>query len=241
VKLDFFDHEAKEVIDLYEACLRDAAEFHLMVDFHGANKPAGESRTWPNEMTREAIAGLEGGKREAWATHNTTWPFTRLLAGHADYTPMHFGARRRETSWAHQIASAAVLTSPVLVYAAHPKAILENPASDLIKSLPSVWDETIVLPISEIGERAAFARRNGDRWFLAIVNGPTAGAVRVPVSFLGAGEYRALLVRDREDDPAAVQVEESTLNKDDALTIKLRAGGGFIARFTRPMTQGRSD
>jgi alpha-glucosidase len=234
VKLDFFDHEAKEVIDLYEDCLRDAAEFHLMVDFHGANKPTGESRTWPNEMTREAIAGLEGGKREAWAGHNTTWPFTRLLAGHADYTPMHFGARRRETSWAHQIASAAVLTSPVLVYAAHPKAMLENPASDMIKSIPSVWDETVVLPISEIGERAAFARRNGDRWFLAIVNGPTAGEVRVPASFLGAGEYRAMLVRDREDDPAAVQVEESTLNREDALAIKLRAGGGFIARFTRP-------
>jgi len=234
VKLDFFDHEAKEVVDLYEACLRDAAEFHLMVDFHGANKPTGESRTWPNEMTREGIAGLEGGKREAWAGHNTTWPFTRLLAGHADYTPMHFGARRRETSWAHQIASAAVLTSPVLVYAAHPQAMLENPASEMIKSIPSVWDETIVLPISEVGERAAFARRNGDRWFLAIVNGPAAGTVRVPTSFLGSGEYRALLVRDREDDPAAVKIEEATITRDDSLAIDLRAGGGFIARFARP-------
>ncbi|SIN77101.1 alpha-glucosidase [Singulisphaera sp. GP187] len=234
VKLDFFDHEAKEVVDLYEACLRDAAEFHLMVDFHGANKPTGESRTWPNEMTREGIAGLEGGKREAWAAHNATWPFTRLLAGHADYTPMHFGTRRRETSWAHQIASAAVLTSPVLVYAAHPKTMLENPAAELIKSLPSVWDETHVLPGSEIGERAIFARRNGDRWFLAIVNGPTAGPVRVPTSFLGAGTYRALLVRDQKDDPAAVKVEATTITKDDSLAIDLRAGGGFIARFVKP-------
>jgi alpha-glucosidase len=234
VKLDFFDHEAKEVVELYEACLRDAAESHLMVDFHGANKPAGESRTWPNEMTREAIAGLEGSKREAWAAHNATWPFTRLLAGHADYTPMHFGARRKETSWAHQIASAAILTSPVLVYAAHPKAMLENPASEMIKSIPSTWDETIVLPISEIGERAAFARRSGDRWFLAIVNGPTASTVRVPASFLGSGEYRAMMVRDREDDPAAVKIEEATVGKDDPIAIDLRAGGGFIARFDRP-------
>ncbi|AGA29066.1 glycoside hydrolase family 97 protein [Singulisphaera acidiphila] len=234
VKLDFFDHEAKEVVDLFEACLRDAAEHHLMVDFHGANKPTGESRTWPNEMTREGIAGLEGGKREAWATHNATWPFTRLLAGHADYTPMHFGARRRETSWTHQIASAAVLTSPVLVYAAHPKSMLENPAAEMIKSIPSVWDETLVLPISEIGERAAFARRSGDRWFLAIVNGPAAGTVRVPTSFLGAGTYQAMLVRDREDEPAAVKIEEATATKDDSIAIDLRAGGGFIARFVKP-------
>src|SRR5206468_751821 len=70
VKLDFFDHEAKEVVELYEAALRDAAEFHLMVDFHGANKPAGESRTWPNEMSREGISGMERRSTPAWAPHN---------------------------------------------------------------------------------------------------------------------------------------------------------------------------
>jgi alpha-glucosidase len=239
VKLDFFDHEAKEVVELYEACLRDAAEFHLMVDFHGANKPTGESRTWPNEMTREAIAGLEGSRRESWAGHNTTWPFTRLLAGPADYTPTHFGARRKETSWAHQIASAAVLTSPMLVYAAHPRAILENPAAEMIRSVPSTWDETVVLDVSEIGERAAFARRSGNRWFLAIMNGPKAGTLRVPASFLGDGEYRAILVRDREDDPAAVKLEDATVTKSDSLVVDLRAGGGFIARFDKPGATGR--
>jgi alpha-glucosidase len=104
----------------------------------------------------------------------------------------------------------------------------------MIKSIPSVWDETVVLPISEIGERAAFARRKGDQWFLAIVNGPTAARINVPASFLKSGKYRALLVRDRESDPAAVTIEEATISSNDTIGIELRTGGGFIGRFTRP-------
>lgn len=232
-KIDFFDHEAKEVVDLYPVLLREAAEHRIMVDFHGSNKPTGEPRTWPNELGREGVYGLEHKGMTEWSRHNTTVPFTRLLAGHADYTPVLFGDRRRETSWAHQVATAVVMTSPLLVYGAHPRSLLENPASEMIKSIPSVWDETVVLPISEIGERAAFARRSGDCWFLAIVNGPTAATIRVPASFLKPGDYRALLVHDRADDPAAVKVEEATVTRDDPLAIELRAGGGFIARFTR--------
>lgn len=231
-KIDFFDHEAKEIIDLYQTLLKSAARHRIMVDFHGANKPAGESRTWPNEMTREAIRGLEASKMQTRSVHNTTLPFTRMLAGHADYTPMHFGERRRETSWAHQIASAALFTSPVLIYGAHPKSILENPAVDLIKSMPSVWDETIALPVCEIGELAAFARRRGDRWFLAIMNGPTARTIKVALWFLDRSKYQAMLVRDRQDDAAAVNIEKATVNRAHALTIDLRAGGGFIARFS---------
>ena len=86
VKVDFLDHEAKEVIDLYQDILRDAAEHRLMINFHGANKPAGEARTWPNEMTREAIYGLEHRRIEAWAGFNATFPFVRMLAGHAPTT-----------------------------------------------------------------------------------------------------------------------------------------------------------
>ncbi len=123
-KIDFFDHEAKAIMDLYQACLKEAAEYQLIIDFHGANKPAGEARAWPNEMTREGIRGYEF--RGPWAAHNTTLPFTRMLAGHADYTPMHFGDRRTDTSEAHQIASAIIFTSPLLVYAEHPQNILNH-------------------------------------------------------------------------------------------------------------------
>ncbi len=233
-KIDFFDHEAREVVELYETLLREAAESRLMVDFHGANKPAGESRTYPNEMTREAIKGLEGSRTGEWARHNATWPFTRMLAGHADYTPMHFGDRRRDTSWAHQIATAAILTSPVLVYAASPKSMLENPAVEMIKSIPSVWDETVVLPVSAIGEVAAFARRRGDRWFLAVANGPTARTIQVPAAFLAPGDHQSLIVRDRPGESAAVKVETTTVFQGDPLAIDLRAGGGFVARFDGP-------
>jgi alpha-glucosidase len=232
-KIDFFDHEAKEIIDLYQTLLREAAEHKLILDFHGANKPAGESRTWPNEMTREGIYGLEHRNAPAWAPINTTLPFTRMLAGHADYTPVHFGERRKETSWAHQIASAAILTSPLLVYGAHPKNILANPAVELIKSIPSVWDETVVLPASEIGELATFARRNGSTWFLAIMNGATAKTLKVPLAFLGNGKHQAMLVRDQPGEAAAVKIENAAFSRNDSLTIELRAGGGFVGRFDR--------
>jgi alpha-glucosidase len=231
VKIDFFDHEAKEVVDLYPVLLREAAEAHLMVDFHGANKPTGESRTWPNELTREGVYGLEHKGNTSWARHNTTLPFTRFLAGPADYTPVHFGDRRRETTWAHQVATAAVMTSPLLVYAAHPRNLLSNPAVDMIKSIPSVWDESIVLPPSEIGELAALARRKGDRWFLAVLNGPTARSLRLPATFLGPGRYSASIVRDSSDNPASVALDSAAVSRDDVINIELKAGGGFIARF----------
>jgi len=146
---------------------------------------------------------------------------------------MIFGERRRETSWAHQIASAVIITSPLLVYAAHPRSILDNPAADVIKGIPSVWDETIALPGCEIGELAAFARRHGDTWFLAIMNGAVERIAKIGLSFLGPGEYHATMVRDRRNDAASVTVEPARVDRSDALTVELRAGGGFVGKFSR--------
>jgi alpha-glucosidase len=233
VKIDFFDHEAKEVIDLYQVLLRETAEHHLLVNFHGSNKPTGECRTWPNELVREAVKGMEASKLTNRARHDATLPFTRFLAGPADYTPVHFGPRRGDTTWAHQVATAVVFTAPLLTFAAHPATILGNPCGPLIKSIPAAWDETVVLPASRIGEVAAFARRTGDTWFFAVVNGPTARTLRVPLSFLGPGEYLALTICDRETDPAAVQVNELPARPGDTISIALSAGGGYVARFGR--------
>ena len=143
-----------------------------------------------------------------------------------------FGERRKETSWAHQIASAAVFTSPLLVFGAHPQSLLDHPAVEMIKSLPSTWDQTIVLPASEIGEVAAFARRRGTTWFVAVLNGPSARTLRIDLGFLGKGRYDALVVRDKADDPAAVLLERGATDAATPLTIELRAAGGFIARLT---------
>jgi alpha-glucosidase len=162
-----------------------------------------------------------------------TLPFTRLLAGPAEYTPLHFGERRRNTTWAHQVASAAILSAPLLTYAAHPAAILANPCAEVIKSIPSHWDETVVLTPSEIGAVAVFARRSGDTWFLAVMNGTAARDVSIPLSFLGEGEYHALLVRDSKEGAAAVRKEQTTQKRGDSLAISLREGGGFIGRFSR--------
>jgi alpha-glucosidase len=232
VKIDFLDHEAREVVDYYEAILRDAAEFHLMVDFHGANKPTGGDRTWPNELTREAIYGFEHRNAGAWGPHDATVPFTRYLAGPADFTPVVFGDRRKETSWAHQIATAAIFTSPLLVYGGHPQTLLDNPGVEIIKSMPSVWDETIVLPGSEIGELAAFARRRGRDWFVAVVNGAGARTITIAPSFLGPGRYASLVVKDDPANAAAVRVARGRITAQDSITIELRDGGGFVARLT---------
>jgi alpha-glucosidase len=232
-KIDFFDHEHKEVVDLYQALLREAARHRILVNFHGANKPTGESRTWPNELIREGVRGMESSRLVARAAHNTTLPFTRYLAGPADYTPVHFGARRGDTTWAHQVATAVVFTEPLLTYGAHPKTLMDHPAVEMIKSIPATWDETVVLPPSEIGEVALFARRKGDAWYLAVLNGPAARTVKVPLTFLGNGKYLALEVRDNRTDPAAVYVEKAAANRDGSVTLELPAGGGFVGRYTR--------
>jgi alpha-glucosidase len=230
-KIDFFDHEAKEVIDLYDAILREAAVNHLMVNFHGANKPTGMDRTWPNELTREGIYGFEHRGTAPWGPHNTTVPFTRYLAGGGDFTPTVFGDRRRESSWAHQIASAVVFTSPLLVYGGHPQSFLDSPAVEILRNIRATWDETIVLPPSEIGEIAVVARRHGTEWFLAILNGGRARTLQITPSFLGAGRYTAVMARDQPETAASLTIDRGAAQAGEPITIVLREGGGFVARL----------
>jgi len=236
MKIDFFDHEAKEWIDLYQGILHDAAANELMLDFHGANKPAGEPRTWPNEMTREAIKGSESSRIMAQGPHNTTWPFTRLLAGHAELTPVNFGTRRRETSWSHQIATAVVLTAPLLTYSASPKLLIESEAVDVIKSIPATWDQTIVLPPSEIGDLALYARRDGTKWFVAALNNELVKDLKVPTAFLEKGrKYKLTLVKDLIGVTAPgdkLEMETRDFTGGDTLAVSVRGGGGFVARLT---------
>jgi alpha-glucosidase len=229
-KIDFFDHEAKELIDLYEALLRKAAEYQVQVVFHGANKPTGRERTWPHELVREGIRGMEASALSERARHQTILPFTRFLAGPADYTTMLFNDRRKDSSVAHQIATLVVFASPLLTIAANPQTILDSPAVAVIKSVPAVWDETIVLPGSEIGEAAILARRSGKVWFLAVMCGPQAKTLRLPLSFLSDGQHKATLVRDNADG-SAVSMESTAYKRSDSITLDLRAGGGFLARF----------
>jgi alpha-glucosidase len=239
LKIDFFDHEHKEVVDLYPMLAKAAAEHKLLVDFHGANKPTGLERTYPNIVGIEGVRGMEFFP--PYAQHDVVLPFTRMLVGMADYTPTHFGTLIADTTWAHQVANAVILQSPLLVYVAHPAHMLVNPSVDVLKSIPSYWDETVVLPVSEIRQVAAFARRSGNTWFLAITNGATARNVRIDLSAFLKGPqpqgarpipYLATLLRDT-GEPAALKVEHVTLTANDSLSIDLRSGGGFVAMLKR--------
>ena len=134
-----------------------------------------------------------------------------------------------------------MFTSPLLVYGGHPKSLLDSPAVEMIKSIPSVWDETVVLPMSEIGQVAAVARRHGDEWFLAVLGGPDSRKLTVPLTFLDSSPYRAMLVRDGANDPTEIKIENVESTSADSLQLELREGGGFIGRFvprTTPISAG---
>lgn len=235
LKLDFFDTESQEVVDFYQAALKDAAELHLMLDFHGANKPTGETRTWPNEMTREGVRGLENGT--SWPKHNTTLPFTRYLAGHGDYTPLSFRTIANGTTITHQVATVAVFTSPFMCLGVNPEALVNHKESKLpqmVKSIPVTWDETIVLPQSEIGELALFAKRKGDDWYLVALNGETKRKVEVNLSFLDRNKYEQVAgMSDIEDMPTAANYAGTNSRLKNKISFTMEPGGGYIALFKK--------
>lgn len=233
IKIDFFDAESQEVIAFYQAALRDAARLHLMLDFHGADKPTGQSRTWPNEVSREGIRGLENSND--WPTHNTTLPFTRFLAGHGDYTPLTFRDEitKGTTTLAHQVATTEVFTSPFMCIAADPEVLLRSPVREMVVGMPTDWDQTIVLPQSSIGEQVLYARRSGSTWYLGALNGEGARQVKVNLSFLGQGSYGATIMEDDPGHGAQVRIRQEKLDRQSTVTIDLMSGGGFVAKMVK--------
>jgi alpha-glucosidase len=219
LKIDFFDVENQEVIQFYQAALKDAAKYHLMINFHGSNKPTGESRTWPNEMSREGVMGLENWSH--WPTHNTTLPFTRFLAGHADYTPLTF-SQDGGTTLTHQLASVAAFTSPFMCLGVNPEILLKSDIKDMVKNIPVIWDETIILPESQIG---------GSIWYLIILNGENAKELIILPSFLKKDTYHLEYFEDTETNAAKTLNKSSNYMPDEQIKIKLQKGGGWIGMF----------
>ena len=131
------------------------------------------------------------------ADHDETVLFTRFLAGPADYTPTAFDPREMVGyTWAHLLAQAVNMTSPLLHFAGKYQDFIGNPAEDLLRHLPSTWDETIVLPGSEIGKTVGFARRRGQEWYIGVLNGGEAATLPIDLSFLGAGAWQAEVFGD---------------------------------------------
>jgi len=236
LKIDFFPPETFETVKFYEDILKETAQYHLMVNFHGANKPTGRSRTWPHEMSREGIRGHEWHMKRRYKLTTLTEavePFTRLIAGHGDFTPTVFAPNRlKGRSWAHELSQAVIFAAGVINYATNADLILENPAVDVVKAIPATWDETIVLPGTVIGKTAGFARRSGDAWFVAILNTDDPRSFKFELSFLKKGVvYSAVLLFDNEKDAAAFDRRERKVRKGDVLQGKMRGQGGFVAWF----------
>lgn len=234
-KIDFMDSESHDRLEFYRDCLREAAIHQVMVNFHGANKPAGEARTWPNEMTREGIRGLEYNKwSENPASHYATLPFTRLLAGHADFTPTTLNpAFLKGTTMSQQLACAVVFSSPLLCWAEDPDLYLASPAVDVIRTLPVTWDETRVLAPSRIGEIAAIARRHGKEWWVGVVNGRAACSVELPTGFLGRGTWVADRFADAEPAAGLSVTRAMRCSSSEPIKLQLATGGGVLLHLRR--------
>jgi alpha-glucosidase len=232
VKIDFFNSEAQQILAFYQGALKDAAKLHLMLDFHGADKPTGQSRTWPNEVSREGIRGLEN--QTDWPAHNTTLPFTRYLAGHGDYTPLSFRQDLiKGTTLTHQVASVITFTSPFMCLGVDPEKLLTSPVKDVIVHMPTTWDETIVLPQSVVGKLTVYARRKGQKWYLAVMNGDDAKEVNIRLSFLAGGSYNATVMHDDDDSPEKCKIEKKTVTKNEVVKLNFKSGGGEVMVLTR--------
>ncbi|MGE7204105.1 glycoside hydrolase family 97 catalytic domain-containing protein [Sphingomonas sp. NPDC019816] len=238
VKVDFPEQPDHVWTTWYEDFARDAAAERLMVDFHGAMKPTGTERTWPNVLTREGVRGHEWHitryQRVLPAGHDTILPFTRYVVGPGDYTPTVFEPKELQgNSWAHELAQAIVFTSPYLSMGGHPRSYLENPAVDVLKAIPATWDETIVLPGSEPGRMAGLARRRGKDWFLAVLNGTDAQPLKIDLRFLGRGQWSLVSLADDPARPDAYTRTERMVRAGDVIDTRLRTQGGFVG-WLRP-------
>ena len=239
LKIDFFHTENLYTVNLMEKILQDAAREKLMVVFHGVNKPTGDSYTYPNLLAKEAVRGLEcvGGEQSwapgpAWPYHNTVLPFTRWLAGPADYTPLNFrGFCPPSVTFTHQLASIYMFTSPMLIMAADMEDMLACPGRQFIEEVPVEWDESYVLPQSEIGKLAAIARRKGDVWYLAILNGEEEKQLSCKLDFLEKGTYQVTFATDK--GRKEIVMNEQKTKSDRNLKIHLLSGGGYLAKFVK--------
>jgi alpha-glucosidase len=249
VKVDFMDRDDQEMVAFYQRILRKAAEHHLLVDLHGAYKPTGLVRTYPNYLTQEGVLGAEYNKWSArvTATHNVTLPFTRMLAGPLDYTPggfrnvtpAEFEPRDKAplvmTTRAHGLAMYVVYDSPLQMVADYPGAYRGQPGAEFLKEVPASWDETRVLA-GEIGKYVVVARRRGDSWFVGAMNNEEPRTLRVPLNFLSR-RYSLKAYADGEGaaaDPKRLSVTNVNVKAGDTLTLKLAPGGGYAARLSPP-------
>jgi alpha-glucosidase len=247
VKIDFMDRDDQWMVNWYRRVAKKAADHKLLLDFHGAYKPDGLRRTYPNVLTREGAMGLEYLKWSARITpkHNVTLAWTRMLAGPLDCTPggfenvtaaefvPRFRAPMVMSTRSHQTALFVVFESQFQMLADHPGAYEEQKELDFLRAVPATWDETRVLA-GEPVKYIVIARRRGAEWYIGgITDDPRE--IEIPLRFLGSGPYTADVYSDAPDaatQPKNSLREQRRADAKSVLKIKLAPGGGFAVRLT---------
>ena len=229
---------------------KKAAEHKLFVQFHGAYKPTGMQRTYPNEFTREGTYNYENNK---WLpegispNHDMNIAFTRLLAGATDYhlggfravpqakfktqqsRPLMIGTR------CHMLAMYVVLESYLAMVCDYPAAYEGQPGFKFIEDVPTSWDETIV-PEAQVHEFVTIARRKGQDWFIGTINNTKAKLLHLPLKFLPPGNYLAEIYGDTNDDeenPNNISIKTQMVTNADTIMLNLAVGGGQAMRLVK--------
>lgn len=246
-KVDFMDRDDQKVVDFYYRMAAMAAKYHLFVDFHGAYKPTGLSRTYPNVLNFEGVYGLEQSKWDDdlhQVDYECMVPYIRMVAGNLDYTqgamdnstrhhfraiytnPMSQGTR------CHQLAEYVIFESPFNMMCDSPTKYMQNQeCTQLIASIPTVWDETIALD-GKLGEYAVIARRSGDVWYIGAITNWEAREIDIDLSRLGVECHRRTTYLDgvnanKNAEDYAVYFEINTESVSTA-KVKLASGGGAV-------------
>jgi alpha-glucosidase len=250
LKVDFMDRDDQKTMNFYHRLATECAKHKLLVNFHGATKPTGMNRAYPNIINHEGVRGLEYNKFSTEGTtpdHAATIPFVRMLAGYMDYTPgaMHNAQKKdfrsvfsRPMSMgtrAHQMGLYVVLEAPLLMLSDSPTEYAkEKECLEFMAGVPTTFDQTAALD-GKMGQYAMLARQKGRNWYLGAISNWEAREVLVNCSFLGAGSYQATVFSDGPNaDRTGNDYQKTTVpvTASTVLRYKLAPGGGLAIKFT---------
>lgn len=250
IKIDFMNRSDQYMVNFYERVVREAAKRKMVVDFHGAFKPGGLRRAYPNLLNYEGVRAMEYCKwsRDITPEHDLTVPFIRMVAGPMDYTPgamdnaqehSFFPRHPRPMSQGtrcHQLAMFVLYEAPFQMLADSPtKYYLEDEFTRFLSRIPTVYDESIVLE-AEIADYLVMAKRNGDAWYIGGMTDWTPRSFEIKMHFLAEGEYRMEIFEDginAEKWASDYKRTVQTVNSDDQVSIRMSKGGGWTAILTR--------
>lgn len=249
IKVDFFIRDDQEAVNLMHEIAREALKRKILVNFHGVCKPFGLGRTYPNVLTSEGLIEFEMNGVSDWANpeHHTLLPFIRSVAGPMDYLPGTFhNAQRHEFglninrpmglgSRAHSVALAVILESPIVMIPDSPSDYLkEDECTQFVCSIPTVWDETIVID-AKIGEYIVIARRNANKWYLAAITNWEERTLDINLGFLEEKNYHVDCLRDGVNTNRRAidyKIEQQMVKGRGNIGITLSKGGGWIGIIT---------